>query len=128
MNLARELSIFQTLEGVLVLCLLLMTFSYTNINTAAATALALHRTKVHAGGGVDSKAFDKLLLTVCCEKLLGGLREYVIGNQPDTSGLLDAVERDKVEQLDQGTVAIIATGHIAITGTFIGGEHRRDGV
>ena len=109
-----------------------MTFSHINTDTATAATtfltLALYRTEIHADRGVDGKAFGETLLTVCGDHFLSSLRENDIGNQPDTCGTLDTVERNEVEQLNQSSVAILATGHIAVAGTFVGGEYRRDGV
>ena len=125
-NLTGELGGLLSLEGILVLRLLLMTFSNADANTDTATTLALHGTEVHTCRDIDSKAFGDGFLTVTSDNLLGALREDVVRDQHNPRSTLYAVERNKVEQLNQRTIAIIATRHIAIAGTFVGREHFRD--
>ena len=124
MNLAGELSGLLTLEGKLILRLLLMTFSHIDTDTAATATLALHRTVIYADGGIDGKGFLETILTVSSNQFLDGFREDVIRYQPDSRCTLNTVERDKVEQLNQRTVAIVATWHIAVAGALVGGEYR----
>ena len=99
-----------------------MTFFYIDIDATTA-ALVLHLAEVHADRGIDGQSLNETRLAVGGDVLLFGLGEDGIGNQTDSRGLLNAVERDQVKQLDQGSVAIFAAGHIAVTGTLIGREH-----